>query len=415
MSSDLTILSTIYSEITDIIADITGLSDQNKKNEPDLIEMLEKMPVTSKLLNTNELSANQKTKNNTLKKTQNPKDPTVSDTICRIMMPKEIEYLLKKTIVGQDQLLKDLSVAAFKYLSSINNPMIKRSNILIMGQSGTGKTETVKALARALERPLLSINSAMLTPTGYRGENLNSIVEKLITMFGQDKAKNAILYFDEFDKLLDPDGSNETSDFKKSVLPELYKILDGDKMVVSTHRGETISLETKGMLVIMTGAFQKMEDSKNRAMKSRRVGLGPGESAAQPKEFSFADIKRSDLVDYGFPVELIGRFSVKTSTKFKREDYLGILRESEASVLKEYFHLFNILNATIEFTDEFLLSIVDKAGLERTGARTMYAMIEERLLTVLYNADFMNNKKIIVHQDTVEILDRDGISYNNFN
>ena len=393
--SDLTILSHIYSEVYDKVNKPGPTTPILKKQNTNPAKKIESSSVTKQTTH----------RDNFLKKTP-VQDGFKSKILDRILLPKEIESQLKKTIVGQDRLVRDLSIASYKYLNSLTNNNIKRSNVLIMGQSGTGKTESVKALSKILERPMLPINCSMLTPTGYRGENLSSIAEKLVTLFGMEKAKNAILYFDEFDKLLDPDGTTETSDFKKSVLPELYKILDGDLLVSSGHKGETISLETKGMMIIMTGAFQKMEDSKNKKNSSRTIGFEGNSDPKSIEKFSFSSVTKGDLISYGFPVELVGRFSIVSHTlKFEKEDYLRILRTSKASVLNEYTHMFKGMGSVVEYTDEFLLSIVDKAMKERTGARTIYSLIEARILNDLYHAEKMVGKHIVIDIDTTSYLD----------
>lgn len=408
MANDLSISSCIYSAVNEVI--------ENKKGSME--------PVDGKVLDINPNISRSKEPDADVGhfKTQIPKTEAKrmslksqnSDLIKRILTPKEIEFLMKQNIVGQDRMVRDLSLATFKYLTSLANPNVKRSTVLILGQSGTGKTESVKTLAKITERPMLSINSAMLTPTGYRGENINTIAEKLISLFG-DKAKNAILYFDEFDKLVDPDGANEASDFKKMVLPELYKIMDGDPMVATSHRGETISLETKGMFIIMTGAFQKMEDGANRLMNVKKMGLDKSSEQKEKKGFSFSDVTKNDLIEYGFPVELIGRISIVTNTlKFDSAGYLDILRNSSSSILVEYTHLFNSLRSEVVFTDAFLLSVVDRSLKERTGARTMSAIIEERMLSELYHIDYMIGKRVIIDVDGTRVLDlEEEMSINN--
>lgn len=407
ISSDLTILSVIYSEINDSQGTSKSEEWTSPNGKGDTSEIIKKMPLSSNILGFN--NAPKSARDGFLKKTNTRRDPEDDDLVNRMLVPKEIELQLKKTIIGQDKLVKDLSIGAYKYLCSLTSPVVKRSNILIMGQSGTGKTESIKALAKILERPLLSINSSMLTPTGYRGENMNTVAEKLINLYGHERAKTSILYFDEFDKLVDPDGSSDTSDFKRAVLPELYKILDGDPMIATSHRGETISLDTKGMLIIMTGAFQKLEDNKNHKMRAKAVGLNESRPIEEGKKnFSFADLSRQDLIDYGFPVELIGRFSIRSyTTKFEAEDYLRILKTSNASVLKEYTQVFKNMRSTVEYTDGFLLDVIDKALQERTGARTMYSIIEERLLNELYNAEMMINKRVVINKDDTDIFEHE--------
>lgn len=408
VSSDMTIISEIYLEISDSLR-AKETEEDKKESKDNFSEMMKEMPETSNLLG---FEQNKSNREGILKKTNLKRSAADydDDLLNRMLLPKEIEAQLKKTIIGQDRLVRDLSIGAYKYLTSLTSKSIKRSNIFIMGASGTGKTESIKALAKILNRPLFQINSSMLTPTGYRGENLNTIAEKLVNLYGKEGAKTAILYFDEFDKVVDPDGNNEIVDFKKAVIPELYKILDGDVMITTGVKGDTHALETSGMLVIMTGAFQKMEESKNRKLAAKAVGLSKEESSpVSLNRFSFGDVTRADLVEYGFPAELVGRFSIRTHTvKFDRNDYLRILRTSNISVLKEYNHIFKSMRSTIEYTDEFLLDVIEKSSKERTGARTMYAIIEERLLNELYNAELMVDKRIVIKKDSTDILEHDG-------
>jgi ATP-dependent Clp protease ATP-binding subunit ClpX len=402
---DMTMLATIFLKIDEHIKDREVIDNPKVKRRTGMSDIMNAMPQTKDLLG-GEIIA--KTNVTSIFKKTAISDNGDRELSNRMLMPKEIESLMSKTIIGQDRLVKDLSTAAYKYLLSLANTSVKRPVILVMGASGTGKTEGVKALTQILDRPILSLNSSMLTPSGYRGENVNMIADKLISMFGPEKARNAVLYLDEFDKLIDPDGTQETIEFKRSVLPELYKILDGDAIVSTNQKGETLVLETSGILVIMTGAFQKMEDSKNQQMKLRSVGFTENINKEEIKPFSFADVTRKDMTKYGFPAELIGRLSVRTfTTKFTKEDYLRILKTSNASVLKEYTLIFKSMRATVEYTDEFLLSVIEQASEERTGARTMKSIIEERLLSELYHADLMVGKRVIINKDSIEILDRE--------
>ena len=301
-----------------------------------------------------------------------------SELLNKIFTPSEIHKKLNETVIGQDKALKSVSVHVFRHLQSLRNNNVKKSNLLLIGESGVGKTETVQAIAEALGLPFMSFNCGNLTPSGYKGDNISSFAEKIITAFGQEKASTCILYLDEIDKI---NANSEKDEFGARVQHELLKILDGDTLVSQSHRGEPLALSFKNILIVASGAFPSL---KNLKKPKKKMGMN-STNTEENIEVQNRDVTNSDLFKMGFGNEFIGRFSSVVELKELNEDEMvDILRKSKKSVLKDYESLFKEIKSEIVFEDNFLREVVRDTVGQNTGNRGVKRVLDQKMEDILY-------------------------------
>lgn len=409
IESNCIIENTIYEYVDDYLADLSGEDQmgkiinfedyQKKTNETPIRESRNPMIFGEPV----ELKA--KPMNNTIKKAMGPNKSALDS----FLTPKEIFNELRKSVKGQDKALMDLSVATFMYLASLRNKDSNKVNIMIVGGTGTGKTQMVSSLAKILAIPFTEFNSSHLTPSGYKGDNVVSIAEKIIALHGLKEGSTSILYLDEVDKLAGPGDHNELN---KKVQQELLKILEGGNILTSDagSRRETINFPTRNVFVIASGAFPEIERSKKRKLNHKSVGLNSTKKEAV--EFCFTQTNTEDLIDYGLIPEFVGRFSMITNTKkIDIQTGLDILKSSSNTPLKDYELLFLTCKSEIIFDESFLKNIIVIPGLsEDTGARGFKKKLDEFMAEHVFNIDQFMGKKVTVYDDGIHVEEFDMVA-----
>jgi len=302
--------------------------------------------------------------------------------------PKELFARLNKYIVGQDAAKKAVSVAIYQHFQRLNNPNIKtKSNILIMGPTGSGKTEIPRVLSKELNIPFVVVDSTNFTPRGYVGDDVSSAVVKLLNACDGDvaMAEKGIIFLDEIDKI--PDGGRSGSFKSVMVQQELLKMVEGDQMEIDIgagHDKERVSINTSNILFIAAGSFTHME-----AIKTPEKSMGiMGVVESPTKEFEFTDVKNKDLVSFGVIPELLGRFPVKTTTAPLGVDELTkIMLTSESSPLKDYIETVKGENIVLSFSDDFVADMAKEAHQLGVGARSIRQIVEDRMKDFMFNIE----------------------------